>query len=247
MFNLLNDAAINLPSSQGVIISLILDIQKLLDLEIPEADYMPVEHGDVFKNLPNFVEGWSDQLNRMHNPLMWALGWGASADQIDSFNVAHNKKAATREGERNGKEWSAVTAFTARLAACPNQAINSRGYFLGKSYDDIVLALEYDNMNINTSIPATANWFLYAGENIFQQVVDGADVPGGGLKGKDIWSGLFKTGGLSEGEGGLSLGRWRVWRARFKEVVEDENVWEETRTAAQHAVETMVRIENRGN
>jgi len=74
MFNLLNDAAINLPSSQGVIISLILNIQNLPDLEIPEADYMPVEQGDVFKNLPNFVEGWSDQLNRMHNPLISVLG-----------------------------------------------------------------------------------------------------------------------------------------------------------------------------
>ena len=61
--------------------------------------------------------------------------------------------------------------------------------------------------------------------------------------GKDIWNRPFKAGGLSEGEAGLSLGRWNSWRARFEEVTKDENVWKETRTAAKEALDIVLRIE----
>jgi hypothetical protein len=65
LFNLLNDAAIHLPSFQLRIIALLEAIQKLPDLKIPEPEEssgVTLVQGDVFKKLPNWGGAWQIRL-----------------------------------------------------------------------------------------------------------------------------------------------------------------------------------------
>ncbi|KAH8597610.1 hypothetical protein B0O99DRAFT_592759 [Bisporella sp. PMI_857] len=225
-FCFLNDAAVNLPLHQQTVIALLLSIRSLPDLKIPEdvIGRMPVKQGDVFKLLPSWASNWDYQLNHI-------------------FYVTHVKKFARTKNERNGKDWYAATSFTAQLISEMHPLLNCEGYWLMICFDAIVLALEYDAVDLDISIPATANWFLFAGKIIYQQVCKDRRYQEGALGFKDVYTGKFMYPGRWQGEARLSIGRWVFWRNRFTEVSNGRKGRETTRTMAMETAREMLKIE----
>lgn len=144
--------------------------------------------------------------------------------------------------------WAASTAFSARLAAEDASQLNGGGFLLSQAYRGVVRALEQEGVDLNSEIPAAAQWFIHCGHNIYNrgQTMRHDEPPGSG---QGLWfkDGYGKPmGGLWRGEGGLNKGRWLFWKERFTWVRDNVELGEEARRAAKDATEAMIKAEKEG-
>ncbi|KAI9881314.1 MAG: hypothetical protein M1830_005601 [Pleopsidium flavum] len=232
LWTFLTDLAIDMPSSQPKLIELLKAIQNLPDVELPGgegADYISLEQGELWKELPQWGNIWADTFNSVE---------ASFTKPVDS----------TTESVRNGQMWAAITAFSARLAAEDAAQLNGGGFLLSQGYRGIVRALEQEGVDLNSEIPAAAQWFIHSGPKLYNHGrTIRHDEPSG--NGNGLW---FKDGygkplsGLWKGEGGLNKGRWLFWKERFTWVRENMELGEEARRAAKDAVEAMTKVEKEG-
>lgn len=72
LWTFLTDLAIDMPSSQPKLIELLKAIRNLLDVELPGgegADYISLEQGELWKELPQWDNIWADTFNCMLSKL----------------------------------------------------------------------------------------------------------------------------------------------------------------------------------
>ncbi|KAH7397151.1 hypothetical protein BKA66DRAFT_453733 [Pyrenochaeta sp. MPI-SDFR-AT-0127] len=218
LWTLLNDTAVELPSAQPQIISILQMIRKLPKTEEPKGEgeeYMDFDDGFFWRELTDWASNWADAFN----------------SHSARFLIDHN--ASDEEKAKRKVAWKNACAYAARLASTGEDALTSYGSGLDRATRAIAEALETDiNDQESNSLEAAAQLFLYAGPELYRRCKESQ------TKGM-----LTSTTGSWQDELGFSDARWRFWLEKWKNLAKQPDVSIHTRSIAQEAVKAMEKAE----
>jgi len=129
-----------------------------------------------------------------------------------------------------------LTAFNARILG---HGIIPLEHWAAQTFR-IVLEEDYTDREtqLDSLVPAAAQYILYAGEAIFR-CKDEMSVSQG-------QENFTYAGPLWKGRQGLSKERWSFWKMRFEDVSKLDSVEDGTKKVATRAVDAMQRVEGGG-
>lgn len=224
LWNLLFDIAAELPETQCHLVTLLKAFQTLDNPGDWETDWT---------KLGSFGSMWRDAWNCKYSLPYWQ-------DTPSSALYTHNTPAfsgrhldPTPAGRiAYSIRWINFNAISARLVANAMGNVDIVfGFFILR--DGLEETLSADAIKVEPS--AAAQWILLAGKQIFK--ADNAMM-------EHHWErGLAKESELWKGAVGFSRTRWNVWRRRFGELSERDDITNEVKNILDQAARKMQEIE----
>lgn len=240
LWTLLNDTAVDLPSSQPKIIAILQTIRTFPRIDIPSGegeDDFDFDDGYVWREVTGWAIDWADNFNR-HGARFFL-----ERCRSDELRV------------KRGEAWVSANAYTGRLAATGDVPLSSYGAGLDRASSAIVDALEFDYDHdhgpeneldrdiINASVESATQLFIHAAAELYHRCRD--EYP------ERLWSGRGRRSGMKglwhggTEEEGYSEGRWGFWKERWAAIslADGQGLSSEAHAAAEEALVAMERVE----
>lgn len=263
IWNLVCDAAREIPRSQEKLVELLAAIRQLPDVKCKRSEYFGPMDSINWRDLP--ILGWMlrDLWNcRSHSLLSTFKQPPPNATPIHSITpipiFAHSAAdahppASDDDRDKVRQQWVNVNAFAAKLTAADvtvsklfaiwgfREALEDECWdppFNPAASDEVCRVAKLYGSTIGILdglVPAAAQWIFHAGPLVFQCQEEYPP----GARGGDPAGG----GNLWKGKHGFCRERWQLWKSRFQWVAEKQSLREGTRAVAKEAVDVMETIE----
>lgn len=237
LWNLVFDAAAVFPETHSALVSLLLKAQEL-------SQKQHAQPGTIYEWISCFGSMWGDKYSTFwawrdgsHGPARMILEEEPQAIRLDqkwiNFNAFSAKLAATPFRPRSGIRTEGVLRLREVLEIDPGRYYEEHAKHKGPGLRGPILSAQE---KLGCDVSAAAQWVIHAGQ-VTLKAYDDADAS----KEKEKVYLPAKTD-LWDGDAGMSLGRWNLWKTRFQFMADFEDLSVNVRTVAKEAAQSMDQI-----